>query len=269
MPTPLEVLLDPVSLIILAGYAALIIWEAVAPAAKLPEVKSWRFRGLSAFAVYFYLSTYLPLIWDKYLEPYQLLDLTALGTWGGGIAGILLYELGVYVWHRNMHTNNVLWRGFHQMHHSAERVDTYGAFWFSPLDMIGWTALGSLCLVLIVGITPQAVTVFLLGTTFLGVFQHTNIKTPQWLGYIVQRPESHSLHHQRGLHYHNFSDLPIFDIIFGTFRNPKERVAENGFYDGASRRVREMLLFEDVSKAPLGRTTPLDGAAASGTAEGP
>jgi hypothetical protein len=29
-----------------------------------------------------------------------------------------------------------------------------------------------------------------------------------------------------------------------------------------------MLLFEDVSKAPLGRTTPLDGSAASGAAEG-
>ena len=150
-----------------------------------------------------------------------------------------------------------------RQHRPADHVERA-----EPERAVGIDALGSLCLVLIVGITPQAVTVFLLGTTFLGVFQHTNIKTPQWLGYIVQRPESHSLHHQRGLHYYNFSDLPIFDIIFGTFRNPKERVAENGFYDGASRRVREMLLFEDVSKAPLGRTTPLDGSAASGAAEG-
>jgi sterol desaturase/sphingolipid hydroxylase (fatty acid hydroxylase superfamily) len=44
------------------------------------------------------------------------------------LAGILLYELGMYVWHRSMHKNNVLWRVFHQMHHSAERLDTYGAF---------------------------------------------------------------------------------------------------------------------------------------------
>ena len=32
------------------------------------------------------------------------------------------------------------------LHHSAERLDTSGAFWFSPLDIVGWTALSSLCL---------------------------------------------------------------------------------------------------------------------------
>ena len=253
MPTPLEILLDPVSLIILAGYAVLILWEAVAPAKQLPAIRHWRLKGLTAFAVFFYLSSYLPLIWDQYLARFQVLDLTPLGTWGGALAGILVYELGVYVWHRAMHDHDSLWRGFHQMHHSAERIDTYGAFWFSPLDMVGWTALGSLCLVVIVGITPQAATVFILATTFLSVFQHANIRTPRWLGYIIQRPESHTVHHQRGVHYYNFSDLPIFDILLGTFRNPKFAVDEAGFYDGASSRVLEMLAFRDVSGVPLGR----------------
>lgn len=250
MPTPIEILLDPVSLIILAGYAGLMLWEAVAPAKPLPVVRGWRLRGLLAFAAFFYLSTYLPLIWDGYLAPYQLFDLSALGTWGAAAIGIVVYEFGAYVWHRSMHASNVLWRGFHQLHHSAERLDTYGAFWFSPLDMIGWTALGSLSLVVIVGVTPQAATVFVLATTFLSVFQHTNISTPPWLGYLIQRPESHSVHHQRGVHYYNFSDLPIFDILFGTFRNPKNHVAETGFYQGASARVAEMLTFRDVAEAP-------------------
>lgn len=248
MPTPLEILLDPLSLIILAGYAALMLWEALLPAKKLPVVRHWQLRGLTAFAVFFYLSTYLPLIWDQYLAPYQLLDLTSLGTWGGAVAGILVYQLGVYVWHRSMHVNDVLWRGFHQMHHSAERLDTYGAFWFSPLDMVGFTALGSLCLVLVVGVTPAAATVILLTNTFFSVFQHTNVRTPQWIGYFIQRPESHSVHHQKGVHYYNFSDLPIFDILFGTFRNPREHAPEQGFYQGASARVAEMIVFRDVSE---------------------
>tara|TARA_B100000965_G_scaffold386184_1_gene388202 strand:+ start:1134 stop:1253 length:120 start_codon:yes stop_codon:yes gene_type:complete len=34
-----------------------------------------------------------------------------------------------------------------QMHHSAEVVDSIGAFYFSPLDMIGFTLLGSISLV--------------------------------------------------------------------------------------------------------------------------
>ena len=161
--------------------------------------------------------------------------------------GVLVYEGMVYAWHRTMHETDWLFQSFHQMHHSAERLDTFGAFYFSGLDMIGFTFIGSLSLSLIVGIPPQAVTCFLFITLFLGIFQHTNIKTPQWLGYIVQRPESHSVHHGRGVHRYNYSDLPIFDILFGTFRNPKHFVDETGYYDGASARVGDMLLCRDVT----------------------
>jgi sterol desaturase/sphingolipid hydroxylase (fatty acid hydroxylase superfamily) len=79
------------------------------------------------------------------------------------------------------------------------------------------------------------------------MFQHVNIKTPQWLGYIVQRPESHSVHHQRGLHAYNYGDLPIFDIIFGTFRNPKDWQEEAGFHPGSTRQIGEMLAFKKIS----------------------
>jgi sterol desaturase/sphingolipid hydroxylase (fatty acid hydroxylase superfamily) len=247
MPTPIEILLDPISLTAIGVYAALIIWEALRPARKLPEVRGWALRGLTAFAVFFYLSSYLPLIWDSYLAEYQLIDLTGLGTFGGAVAGLCLYELGVYWWHRSMHDSDTLWRIFHQMHHSAERLDTYGAFWFSPMDMIGWTALGSLALVLVIGVTPEAATVFILSTFFLSIFQHANVRTPRWLGYLIQRPEAHSVHHEKGVHYYNFSDLPVFDILFGTFRNPEAHAAEQGFYPGASSRVGAMLAFRDVS----------------------
>jgi sterol desaturase/sphingolipid hydroxylase (fatty acid hydroxylase superfamily) len=187
VPTPLEILLDPVSLAVLAMYGALMLWEALAPARKLPDVRGWRFRGLAAFAAYFYLSSYLPLWWDGLFARFQLFDLTGLGTWGGALAGLLVYELCAYAYHRSMHGSDTLWRVFHQMHHSAERLDTAGAWWFSPMDMVGWTAVGSLSLVLLVGVTPEAATVILLTVTFLAIFQHANVRTPRWLGYIVQR----------------------------------------------------------------------------------
>ena len=250
LPTPLEILLDPISLIIIAMYAGLIIWEALAPAKKLPEISGWKLRGLASFAVFFFLSSYLPMFTDSYLSQFQLFDLTGLGTWGGAVVGVLIFEFGVYVWHRALHGSDILWRGFHQMHHSAERLDTYGAFYFSPTDMIGWTVLGSLCLVLLVGITPEAATIVLLTTTLMAMFTHTNVNTPRWLGYIVERPESHSVHHARGAHRNNYSELPLFDMLFGTFVNPETYVEETGFYDGASARVVDMVLFKDVSKAP-------------------
>ncbi|MGH8131021.1 MAG: sterol desaturase family protein [Steroidobacteraceae bacterium] len=258
MPTPLEILLDPVSLTVIVLYAALINLEALFPARPLVPVKGWRLRGLLAFAFYFFLSTYLPLLWNEQFMQFQLFDLSALSTWAGAAVGVLIYEAGVYFWHRSMHSSDRLWRAFHQMHHSAERLDTYGAFWFSPMDMIGFTVLYSLCLTLIIGITAESTTLALYVTTFFNVFQHTNIRTPRWLGYIVQRPESHSYHHQRGVHANNYSDLPLFDLLFGTFKNPKDFAPQQGFYEGASAKLGDLLLWRDVASVPLGRTESLE-----------
>ena len=247
MPTPIEILLDPISLAVLALYGALMLIEAIAPGRKLPSIKGWIPRALASFGVYFYLSSYLPLIWDGYLAQYQLLDLTGLGPIAGAAVGLFVYEGLVYAWHRAMHESDWLFRTFHQMHHSAERLDTYGAFYFSPLDMAGFTLVGSLSLSLVVGLSPQAVTLFLFATLFMGIFQHMNVKTPRWLGYFIQRPESHTIHHGKGLHRYNYSDLPIFDIIFGTFRNPAGFEMDTGYYDGASARVMDMLLCKDIA----------------------
>jgi sterol desaturase/sphingolipid hydroxylase (fatty acid hydroxylase superfamily) len=228
-------------------YGAVMIWELLFAGRKLPVIPGWRLRGLTAFAVYFYLSSYLPLIWDVHLARFQLFDLSELGTAGGVITGLFVYELGAYWWHRSMHKSRILWRGLHQMHHSAERLDSFGAFWFSPMDMIGWTLFGSLSLVLVVGVTPQAATILLLVITFLAIFQHANIRTPHWLGYLIQRPESHTIHHGTGIHHYNYSDLPVFDMLFRTFRNPHGYKVETGFYTGASERVADMLMFKDVA----------------------
>jgi sterol desaturase/sphingolipid hydroxylase (fatty acid hydroxylase superfamily) len=248
MPSLFELLSDPVSLTVLGLYAAVIVLEALMPARALPAVRGWKLRGTIAFVVYFLISSYLPLFLGAQLAHLQLFDLSALGKWGGAAVAVLAYEAGAYFWHRAMHASNFLWRTFHQMHHSAERLDTFGAFWFSPMDMVGWTLLFSVCMT-VLGVAPQAVVLAVYATTFLSVFQHANIRTPRWLGTIVQRPESHSRHHARGMHTGNYSDLPVFDMLMGTFHNPAG-FFETGFYQGASSRVPEMLVFRDVSAAP-------------------
>jgi len=248
MPTPLEILLDPISLMIVVMYATLMLWEAIAPARKLPIVKGWKVRALTAFVVFFYLSTYLPLLWNGYLAQHQLFDLSQFSILSTTLIGLAVIELGIYIWHRTMHSSKLLWRMFHQMHHSAERLDSYGAFYFSPLDMIGWTALSSLCLTLLVGLPAQAATNVILFTTFFAIFQHANINTPRWLGYFIQRPESHTVHHATDIHFNNFSDLPVFDILFGTFKNPKTYKHETGLFPGASAQIVDMLLMRDLQE---------------------
>ncbi len=246
LPTPWQILADPASIIVISIFFLLMIAEQVMPGRKLPTIRFWKTYGIIAFIIYFFLSSYLPLIWNDYLATFRIFDLTFLGDYWGALVALLLYELGVYFWHRSMHKSDLLWRVFHQMHHSAERVDTYGTFFFSPMDMIGFTLLTSLAMVWVGGFTAQATIYALYGATFLAVIQHTNIRTSQWLGYIFQRPESHSIHHAKGVHAYNYSDLPLFDILFGTFRNPKEFAVDTGFYDGASRKIKSMVLFRNI-----------------------
>ena len=158
-------------------YALLMIWEAIFPARRLPNIPFWRIKGIIAFFFFFFLSSYLPLWYADWLQSAQFIDLIQMNVALAAALGILLYELGMYLWHRGMHTNNILWRVFHQMHHSAERLDTYGAFFFSPFDMIGFTLLGTFCFSFIMGLPPQAITITLLVSNFFSIFQHANIKT--------------------------------------------------------------------------------------------
>lgn len=247
MPTPLEILLAPTTLTVIAIFGTLFTWETLFPARKLPKVKFWFPRGFAFFIVYLLLTTYIPMFWDEYLASYQLFSLADYSMPIQITIGVLTIEIVQYLWHISMHRFDFLFRVSHQLHHSAERLDVPSAFMFSLNDIIGLSLVGSLSFALIVGLTPEAITLIIYILTFLGVFQHANIKTPQWLGYIIQRPESHTLHHAKGIHAYNYSDLPIIDIIFGTFKNPKTYEYETGYYAGASARIPEMLIGKDIT----------------------
>lgn len=228
-----------------------------------PVMPGWKLRGLAFTALYFAVATYAPLLWDEAIGRYSLLDASALPLWAQIAGGFLVMQLFIYLWHRTMHSSDVLWRSMHQLHHSAERVDIWSAFMFHPLDMLGWALVGSLALVGGFGVSGEAGFWIAVAGTFCGMFQHSNLSTPRWLGYIVTRPESHSAHHERGVHGRNYGDIPLFDMIFGTFHNPKTFDGECGFYEGASNRIGEMLLGKDVAtpRAPsAARLRPADAA---------
>lgn len=248
MPTPLELVVDPASLIVFALYAALFLWETLFPARTLPVVPGWKARGALAFVAFFFISAYLPMLLGPVLAPARLLDLSGLGAVPAALVALLVYELLSYGWHRAMHASPFLWRVFHQMHHSAERLDVPSAFFMSPLDMVGFTVVSTIVLAL-VGLSAQATMLFLLASTFLSIFQHANVRTPYVLGYLVQRPESHSHHHARAVHKNNYANVSLFDVLFGTFENHRDFAMEAGFRDGASGEVLAMLACRDVSTA--------------------
>ncbi len=214
--------------------------------------KFWRGRAAIVTAVTFYGSIYVARFWGGVFEGKSLLNGAALGTVGGTIVGLLAYELVHYGYHRLAHEWDPLWRFTHQMHHSAESVDAFGAFYIHPIDNAVFTTIGSLILFPVLGLNLEAGLLANVFLTFNAVFQHANIRTPRWLGYFIQRPESHRVHHGRGIHRYNYSDLPLWDMLFGTFKNPADEGAKAaGFYDFASTRIWDMLAFRDVSAPKL------------------
>jgi sterol desaturase/sphingolipid hydroxylase (fatty acid hydroxylase superfamily) len=233
-----------IALGLFAGFAAV---DLVARARVFPHVPLWQLKGIAFTLLYFSVATFAPLMWDGLLGRYQLVDGSAWPFWAQVAAGFVVLEFLIYAWHRTMHNVQPLWRWFHQMHHSAERVDIWGAFYFHPFDMIGWALIGSFALVLGIGLTAEAAIVVAAVSTFCSMFQHANIRTPHWLGYIVTRPESHSVHHQRDVHAYNYGDVPWFDMLFGTFRNPKVFDGQVGFFDGSSRQVGAMLIGREIA----------------------
>lgn len=233
--------------IVIGVFAGFVLADALGRRTAFPDVRFWRVMGVVSFVLYFTIATYAPFLWDGWLGERQLFNLSTLPFAVQVLIGFLVIEFGIYFWHRAMHSWDPLWRVTHQMHHSAERVDIWGAYYFHPVDMLGWALLGSLCLVWIVGLTPEATLVVAVAAAIPGMFQHLNVKTPHWLGYIVQRPESHLIHHQRGVHAYNYGDIPLPDMLFGTFRNPREWEGENGFHPGSTTQIPAMLAFRKIS----------------------
>ena len=232
--------------VIPALFLGFIFIEWLRPARALPREPWWRLRGVLAFAVTGAFSAGMPLIYADLLRSHRVLQLERIGPVGATALAVLAGELVGYWWHRFRHTR-WLWRAAHQMHHSAERIDVFGLAYFHPLDIVLSNLVAGLVLTGVLGLGGQAAAFAGLFTVLCGIFQHANIETPRWLGYLVQRPESHSVHHARGRHTQNYANLPILDILFGTFANPHSFEAEAGFYPGSSLRIADMLIGRDVS----------------------
>jgi sterol desaturase/sphingolipid hydroxylase (fatty acid hydroxylase superfamily) len=60
------------------------------------------------------------------------------------------------------------------------------------------------------------------------------------------------VHHRRGLHAYNYSDLPLWDILMGTFRNPAAFHGEVGFEPAADSRISPMFVGRDANMALYG-----------------
>lgn len=230
-------------------YPLLLASEARIGGRHFPDVKYWKTIGVAFFVSLLLTSLLIPVLLPvAWLKANRLLDLATWGFWGVPIA-LLLTTLVTYLFHRAEHRFDWMWLAFHQLHHSAERVDLAGAFYTHPFEPLAKMALGAIVALYVLGLDPIPAATTSTLTGALSMFQHWNVKTPHWLGYIVPRPESHCLHHERGVHARNYGDLPIWDMLFGTYLNPVDPVdVQVGFGHERSARLTRMLLMRPVDQ---------------------
>lgn len=235
-------------LLVPASFVLFLVLERAFPARELPRVRGWLVRGVAFFVLTAVVAGLVPALLSAALGDHTVFDLRDTGVWIGGAIAAVVTDLIGYVFHRVMHNVPWLWRWTHQMHHSAERIDVAGAAIFHPLEIAMFTVLTTL-VVIVLGVTPAAAAFAGYVGFFIGTFQHLNVRTPRWLGYIIQRPEAHAIHHSRGVHAYNYGGFMLWDIALGTFRNPASFTTDPaGFWDGASRRLFPMLVGRDVTE---------------------
>jgi sterol desaturase/sphingolipid hydroxylase (fatty acid hydroxylase superfamily) len=235
--------------IIFAIFVGCFVLERIIPGWKLPHVKTWPIRVLLINAVQLGVVTLAGYTWEIWLSSWSIFNLSNYVS--PVIGGCIAYFIATFVfywWHRWRHEFDFLWVGFHQIHHSPQRLEVITSFYKHPGEMVVNSILGSLLVYTFLGLSIEAGIVYTFCTAIGEFFYHTNVKTPHWVGYIFQRPEMHRIHHQHNRHKNNYGDIVWWDMLFGTYENPKEWTQTCGFTPEREERLLDMLAYKDVHK---------------------
>ena len=235
-----------VPLLIVVTFLVAFALERIFPARPLPKVRLWILKGFVFFFVTGAVNAVVPALVGTAVGRFAPVKIEGWSFATAVPVLVVASEVFAYGIHRFLHRVHFLWRWTHQMHHSAERLDVAGFGYFHPLDIAVQAGVVTIPVALL-GASADAAAIAGFTGFVLAVFQHMNVRTPRWLGYVVLRPEQHSVHHARGVHAYNYGKFAFMDLIFGTFRNPSDFTAEQGFWDGASAKVGAMLIGRDVA----------------------
>ena len=236
--------------IILAIFVFCFIVERIFVGWSLPQVRTWPIRVLLINLVQLGIILLAGVTWEIWLSSWSIFHLSeVMSSIFGGMLAYFMATFIFYWWHRWRHEYDFLWIGFHQIHHSPQRLEVITSFYKHPGEMIVNSMLGSLLVYTVLGLSLEAGAIYTACTAIGEFFYHTNIKTPRWIGFIFQRPEMHRIHHQYDRHKNNYGDIVWWDMLFGTYENPKEWTESCGFDDEKEQQLVNMLLYKDVHKA--------------------
>ena len=239
-----------VPLIVVAVAIVMIICEVRRPGRSFPQVSGWWLRAVLLNGLQAGVVIAAGILWEPWMQANRVVDASGMGVTLGAAFGYVVVTFIYYWWHRARHEVPFLWRWIHQIHHSPQRLEIITSFYKHPIEVGLNGLLSSAVFYLLCGLSVEAATYADLLTGLAELFYHWNVRTPYWVGYLIQRPESHCVHHEQGLHAYNYGDLPLWDMMFGTFKNPRVFEAKCGFVDERELALSSMLLGVDVNAPP-------------------
>lgn len=247
-------------LLLIGVAAALFTVERFWPARELPRVENWWARVAFVNVIQVGIIILSGYTWDRWLQAVSIFQLR--DHFGGLAQGFIAYFISTFVyywWHRWRHESAWFWRLCHQLHHSPARIELLTSFYKHPVEITINSLLSAGIVYLLLGCTVQAGAVYTVLTALAEYFYHLNLRTPRWVGFLLQRPESHRIHHQFRHHTQNFADLPLWDWLFGTFHNPRPEAVPSrcGYDDWREDRFDDILAFRDVNAKGAEERVPL------------
>lgn len=225
--------------------------ERLKPSKPFVFSSKWYLRAISLSLITLVLFIFGSFSWDLWFKSISVYNPNIeLVPPIEGLITYIIYNFIFYWWHRAKHHYIALWRIFHQLHHSIQRIEVLSANYLHPLDTISSLLIGSFLSYSLLGFNFEAAAWFGFYLGSMGYFLHSNIRVPRWIGYIIQTPQMHRMHHEYGKHRSNYCDIVWFDMLFGTYYNPRKQEICNacGFDVDNEIRVKDMLIFRDVYK---------------------
>jgi sterol desaturase/sphingolipid hydroxylase (fatty acid hydroxylase superfamily) len=234
-------------IVIIAATLLFFLLERSIPGRDLPDAPGWYVRAASLNVCQVSVVLLAGVAWNRWMRSWSLFHVA--GLLSPVLQGLMGWFIGTFVfywWHRARHDVNFLWRVFHQIHHSPSRIELVTAFYKHPVEIAADSMISSAIMFSLLGGSPTAGAWFNVFAVLGEYFYHSNLRTPHWVGYFLQRPEHHSIHHELDVHRFNYGDITWWDRLFGTFRETDQFAPQCGFPEGHEKRLGAMLLFRDA-----------------------
>lgn len=208
---------------------AMIVWEQLAP--RRPRTQSRPLRWSSNLGLAFLNNT----VW-RLLVPagavgiavaveardWGFFNQVAWPEWSEITASVVLFDLALYAQHWFFHRIPWLWR-LHLVHHVDLDFDATTGVRFHTVETLisfAWKAV----VIVLLGTPALAVMIFEILLNATSMFNHSNIRMPDWLDrllrLIVVTPDQHRVHHSVERHETNSNFgfcLSWWDRLFRTY----------------------------------------------------